>query len=797
MRLRYNGDTNKLEIYRGSNTPIGIATANLAEDGNPITITAALSTNAILPGITTVQYYVDQTNWKYHNSNKSLENSIHDKNKGVVYYKDLVRRGEELVFSIPSGPLHIGIWDGGTGVTGIANVSDKSNWSTKFRFSSEDTRWQNANTDQGKTGIDLAEDIETDAGSYSIRFNYNSQKLELWEIDTAYDWKLATANVALGVTETYIYFSTGSGNIQNDPPESLPGSQTLRASDYVKVSSTNTSQGPTIHHGVSNNDVWKSNKSLRPGMKIKFTVPEAASNQYWATGYEGTDSQSNSYAQGTSTWRLTNTERIVSYHNTTRNDNYTAAHDSNNNDTYGIKLRNLSWRYNSDNTWDIFDEDTDEVILEGDTALDGNDMYPHLMAVTNGTSQDIAHNTFEWEWNAANWFTEYRDYVSGGSGTTFLSKIPNVKPLKTATQAIPTQSGGYYYLGNAAYRVTWGEKMRPGQEFSWTQLSDNSNGATKNNMVIGVLNSDSDAFTAGIRFTQTGTVKEQTDQDSGFTLSAGISTATTTAGTSMKLQYEHGTNKLVCYRLNAGVRTKLAESTSALDGNPIFISMGGESTRIPTTQGVSVYGWEFVHTPTGYYNPWNNWRIGGFPMNVVGLTTGNHSTAITIPQDTVLRHKDGLPQGYQMKWTTAQSSVGNPNIGVWKPSNASSGLTDIEHASYWTFRFQTGGDEDIDGPDMVGMTINTSNSNYVGGSDLEWRDPDPGATQIGYRYHSNNTIDLYDFTGGEIIGTVNDTQDGNPVYISWGASNMGLTTASELADDFFGGGDVSIATTTN
>ena len=751
-----------------------------------IDVTSMRSTTSI--GSSTAYFFL--------NSGAQLSNNEHDKSGGVVFYGTKIKRGEELVFALPSGPLHAGIWNGGNGVTGISSVHDTSNWSTKFKYSSDDTRWQNASTAIGKVGIDLSTDVETDAGTFAIRFNYNSEKLELWEIDTAYDWKIATANVALGVTETYIYFSSG-GSTQTTPPESLPGISTLRASDYVKVSSISAAQGPTIHHGVTNNDVWKSNKSLRPGMKIKFTVPEAASNQYWATGYEGTDSQSNSYTQGTSTWRLGNTEKIIAYHNVTRNDNYTAAHDSSSNDTYPLAFRNLSWRYNSDNTWDLFDEDTDEVILEGDVALDGNDMYPHLLAVTNGSSQDIVHNTFEWEWNAAQWFIEHRDWESGSSGTTLLSKIPNAKPLKTYSQALPTQSGGYYYLGNAAYRVTWGEKMRPGQEFSWTQLSDNSNGATKNNMVIGVLNSDSDAFTAGIRFTQTGTVKEQTDQDSGFTLSAGISTATTTAGTSMKLQYEHGTNKLVCYRLNAGVRTKLAESTSALDGNPIFISMGGESTRIPTTQGVSVYGWEFAHTTTSHYNPWNNWRVGGFPANVVGLTTGNHSTAVTIPRNTVLRHKDGLPQGYQIKWTTAVSSTGNPNVGVWKTSNATSGITDIGNATYWDWRFQTGGDEDIDGPDLVGMTINTSNSNYVGGSDLEWQDSSPGTTQIGVRYHSNNTIDLYDFTGNEVIATVNDTQDGNPVYISWGSQDDDMNTEGQFADDFFSGGNPGIALTSN
>ena len=111
MRLRYNGDNNKLEIYRGSNTPIGIATANLAEDGNPITISFAISDNSAvsLPGITTVQYYVDQTKFKYLNSDKALENNTHDLDQGVAYFTEPIHRGEEVTFSIPGNSLHIGI----------------------------------------------------------------------------------------------------------------------------------------------------------------------------------------------------------------------------------------------------------------------------------------------------------------------------------------------------------------------------------------------------------------------------------------------------------------------------------------------------------------------------------------------------------------------------------------------------------------------------------------------------------------------------------------------------------------
>ena len=187
---------------------------------------------------------------------------------------------------------------------------------------------------------------------------------------------------------------------------------------------------------------------------------------------------------------------------------------------------------------------------------------------------------------------------------------------------------------------------------------------------------------------EAGAPKDQVDQDAGFTLAAGIGTATQTAGASMRLQYEYGTNKLVCYKVESGVRTKLGESTSALDGNPIFISMGGDSTRMPSsTTGVQVYGWEIAHTPPNYYNPWNNWRIGSFPENTnlaVGIaSTGN---VLAWQADQVWRHKDGIPVGHKMHWTLPASHP-NSQIGQWSTTNASSGLTNLENNStYWDWK---------------------------------------------------------------------------------------------------------------
>ena len=790
MRLRYNGDTNKLEIYRGSNTPIGIATANLAEDGNPITISFAISDNANvhLPGITTVQYYQDQTNFKYHNSNKSLENSTHDIDQGVVYWGEPLHRGEELKFSVPGNSFHIGIWDGGTGVTGSDNVRNKSNWSTKWQYNHNRTDWEAATTSAGPTGVQMAKDIQVDNGSYAVRWDYNTNKLQLWEIDGSGDWLLSNANAALvGVTTQYIYLSRGGDNTGGS---SLP-TPTHRQSEWELKSHINALTGKTVHSGVVDDEMWKSTRSLKSGLKLKTTFVDTAKLQYWGVGYGGTtglgDGPNNPYNSATGSWRINSSNVASNQMNATINTNYTAYNTGNT--TLNLTGRNVSWRYNSDNTWDLFDEDTDEQILTGDNTLSG-EIYPHLFGATDAPNYETNICQWEWEWNKKAWFMEYRDWDPSSNSNAWLVLTANGHALQEATNSL-TFSNGHYSNGNGLYNVTWGEKMRPGQEFVWTQLNQNQNGSTKNNMVIGVLDSSYSTYSSGVKFWRGGYLKDTADQDAGFTKVGTASTLTPTAGTSMRLQYEYGTNKLVCYSLNAGVRTKLAESSSALDGNPIFISMGGDSTRLPVTQGVQVYGWECAHEPPNYYNPWENWRIGSFPENT-SLSVGIASTGQVLAHkaDQVWRHKDGLAQGYKMHWQLPLTAT-NTRFGIWKTGNASSGLTNVENnPGMWDWSWRLNTSEEI--MDLDGMTFNTSNSNYTA---TKWDDPNPGSTKFSIRYHSDNTLDIFDESNGEVIATKDAACDGNPIYI--GAGFGGATNNSQqMVDDFFSGGDVGIALTT-
>jgi hypothetical protein len=310
-------------------------------------------------------------------------------------------------------------------------------------------------------------------------------------------------------------------------------------------------------------------------------------------------------------------------------------------------------------------------------------------------------------------------------------------------------------------------------------------------MKIGVLDSTKRSYTMNMNFKRTGEPKSAVGQDGGFTLASGIDGTTSLAGTSMRLQYEYGTNKLVVYSVNAGVRTKIATSDSALDGNPIFITLGGDSTRLPTVQGIEYYGWETAHEPPGYYNPWGNWRIGGFPENQGLGGVGVHSTGQVLAHkaDQVLRHKDGLASGYKMYWLLPNTAT-NTRFGIWKSGNAASGLTNVENNDqYWDWGYRLNTSEEI--LDLDGMTFNTSNSNY---SATKWTDPNPGSTKISIRYHANNSLDIFDESNSEVIATKDAACDGNPIYISAGFGGA-TNNAVQMLDDFFGGGDVGIALT--
>ena len=148
----------------------------------------------------------NSTSYFFLNSGNQLANNQHDKNNGVVFYGTPIRRGEELIFTVPGEDLHVGIWNGGNGVTGVGNVNNKSNWSTKWYFDNSESDWKSSTGTYRKTGVELNRDVNSDGGTYSIRYGYDSEKLELHEHSTAFSWLISSANTGVGTTQQHLFF---------------------------------------------------------------------------------------------------------------------------------------------------------------------------------------------------------------------------------------------------------------------------------------------------------------------------------------------------------------------------------------------------------------------------------------------------------------------------------------------------------------------------------------------------------------------------------------------------------------
>ena len=109
------------------------------------------------------------------NNGAQLSNNEHDNALGVAFYNQKLRRGEELVFSIPGNSTHVGIWNAGVGIAGTTNVNNKSNWATKWLYNHDATDWEATVRTDGSTGVELSRDVKVNNGTYAIRHDYDSR----------------------------------------------------------------------------------------------------------------------------------------------------------------------------------------------------------------------------------------------------------------------------------------------------------------------------------------------------------------------------------------------------------------------------------------------------------------------------------------------------------------------------------------------------------------------------------------------------------------------------------------------
>jgi len=472
-----------------------------------------------------------------------------------------------------------------------------------------------------------------------------------------------------------------------------------------------------------------------------LTMPAALVNQYLGFDYTGaTLGQTAVESQNSASLQFSSQERIIDKGGFTINT--LATNYDSGDQTAAMPGVKFSIRYHTDNSIDIFDEDNQEVLFTKDVNGDGNPIYLHHFSSTNTT----------WNFDVVqNWSFEVFDQ------SWFVHPLTAYQPNQLITAS---DLSGY-----GSTRASWGQQLYPGEELKWEHnASSNTN--------IGQRNALDSGWTTRIEFTSGGI---DVSSCQGFDITGSDPDVD---GDVMSLRYDYGDNKLKLYNLETvGISTLITTSNDALDGNPITISLSGSSANLPDSIVHRYYGWEYIHTPTASPQLWRNWRLS--------RPTAND----TLVDDTVFRSLRALIPGYRFKWTTADTAI-SMFFGKWKSSNAASGVTNTEsNVAYWDWGFRVNTSEKV--IDLLGMSFNTSNSNYNGGGPT-WDDPAKGVTEIGIRYNANNSIDLYDFTNSAVIATKDSDGDGSALYIDV-ALGDDIATA-DLNDNFLGGGDVDFGT---
>ena len=210
-----------------------------------------------------------------------------------------------------------------------------------------------------------------------------------------------------------------------------------------------------------------------------------------------------------------------------------------------------------------------------------------------------------------------------------------------------------------------------------------------------------------------------------------------------------------------GVRTRIVEGTTALDGNGKWLHEKGDDSYV--IEGISTpyyYGWEYVHKPSTALEtqPWENARLSRPAINT------------RIWDHTALRHRDGIPLGYKMTYRLPNPAGVQVFIGHWKTGNPTTGQVNLNTTfALWDWGIAHSNAETL-GSGIVGFTFNTTNADYDA-ANTYWKDPKVNVgTLISLRYHGDKSFDIFDEDKQLIIATKDADLDGNPVKISWAAN---------------------------
>ena len=779
---------NHIDIKTHANNIILFKNLRLARasiDGTTVTqtlATAVTELNNLFAGVSIVHTTND---FFHYDDNSQLTGREFNSAKGPAYWGQSLKAGEEMFFpNNVSGVLLVGKFGGATSVVG-QTAAATSNWDRRIALDGQSDVSADGNQRYSSTAFQIGREMDgSGSNNFAMRYDSTTNKLQFIDFSHNHEMLIGQATSAEDGNPITMFFQAMSD------ADTFTGNVTLPAITHRKVDlilhAEHTAGDVTddnYTNGVVEDAVFSMNKPLSKGEKLKFTPQTNHGAQAILFDYTGS---SGSGTGQTGVESRTNSGLIFAAHDDSNAGNvtsstgftinqYSSRYDASSRTSNQVG-REMSIRYHTDNKIDLYDEAAEEIIFTKDSNADGNPITLFLAGLADDSGSDkVLHlkglnmepvGTDMSARCASNAFT------LGTSSNIGINSDPNQTKNRFYSDT-DNRSSGVDKLNDQHDRVEFGAKLRPGMESSFTgppsflvtstdKPRGNQVGVSTGSSVSGSDWSTRYAFQNGGALISTELI--------GASITSS-SLAANTANDDMRLRYEHGTNLLHLDMIDSGVRKRVATGSVSLGGSEVLITNGGDEAKILGLGTPYFYGMEYAHTATAK------------PQEYRGLN--NHfldwpSQNTQIEEDTVLRHIDGILPGYKIKWQIPTETGNSIDFffGDWKTSNASTGVSNPHSdKDKWNFGFEFQHvNEKIITSNLHNMVFNKKHPYYndgapnaVGSSATYWQRPNNqnAKTNVSWRYHSDNTLDLFDEDLNQVILNYTGTLDGSAFKFAW------------------------------
>ena len=326
--------------------------------------------------------------------------------------------------------------------------------------------------------------------------------------------------------------------------------------------------------------------------------------------------------------------------------------------------------------------------------------------------------------SAPNW---YQTYASPGTGdATAGAQLNTLTPL--------LNTGPWHY----------GLQLKKGYEFLFDHTSTSQSywlgiwggGSTYTNTLVGT----GSYWTKSLRFASTDVVSKAGSGNAtkGFDLATDFDV--TQGATKFALVYDYSSSKLQLWERSIGSskaehRTLITTANDAEDGNPVTIS--------------AAYHVLGADIPT-FTNREHTWSI------IANELTPDDTTWFDgVEVNTVVRHGTALHQGEKMVCETPTGWA--QQYFAWNYTGTATGQTSVVNQASSTLRATS---QEYMMEDE-GWTINTRAQRY----DENQQTVVMSQAKISFRYHVDNSVDLFDEDNEEVLFTKDVDFDGTPQYL--------------------------------